>query len=188
MQLTVERNPSKARAGTETTGDLVDPSIVESHPAGLAVTKVGRLDVLPEVVVLEVLAGGNGVERPFALGGETEQLPGFDENRASRWALVILALADPEDDGAHAEHDCGQQESTPEADVLLNVDHADLTSKGTDVDEHVEVQEDTRDGNVGVRNDAITGLLVDDDTRLCLAILLGNQRADISLESTGSEA
>lgn len=56
---------------------------------------------------------------------------------------MVLLAAEPKHNGAHAEHDCWQQPGAPETNVLLDIDHGDLSSEGTHVDEHVEIQEDT---------------------------------------------
>lgn len=183
----VQGNPSEAGAGAQTTGNLVDPGVVELHPCGLAVAEVARLNILPEALALEGLACGDGVDRPFALGGKAKELEGADEDRAGRGAPVVLVAADPKNDRATTEHDGGQEPCAPESNILLNVNHGDLTGEGTDVDEHVEVKEDTRDGNVGVRDDTLASLLIDDNTGLGLLVLLGNQRRDVGLESAGSK-
>jgi hypothetical protein len=104
--LTVERDPSKARASPKATSDLVDPRIVELHPARLVGAEVAGLDVFPEALALEVLARLHGVDGPFPLYGEPQELDGADENGAGRRVDVVLVAAEPEDDGAEAEHDC----------------------------------------------------------------------------------
>ena len=108
------------------------------------------LDVFPEALALEGLAGSDRVGGPLALGGKTKELHGADEDGAGGRAPVVLVAAEPENKRAKAEHYGGQEPSAPETDVLLNVDHGDLTGDSSYVDEHVEVQEDTRDGDVGV--------------------------------------
>jgi hypothetical protein len=84
---------------------LVNPSIVELHPTRLIGTEMAGLYVLPETLVLEVLPRGHGVERPFALGSELQDLDGADEDGTSGWSVVVLVPADPKNDGAEAEHD-----------------------------------------------------------------------------------
>lgn len=183
----VQGDPGEARAGTETTSNLVNPGVVESHPGGLVAAKVAGLDVLPEVVGLEVLAGLSGVKRPLALLSKPPQLESADEDGASGRAEVVLVLAEPEHNGAEAEQDGGQEPGQPEADVLLDVHHGDLTSQGANVDEHVEVQEDAGDGDSGIANDALASLLVDNDTKLGSPVLLSDQGRDVRLESASAE-
>lgn len=101
---------------------------------------------------------------------------------------MVLVAANPEDNGASAEHDGGKKPRAPEPDIFLNVDHGDLTGKGADVDEHVKVQKDTREGDIGIRDDTLASLLVDDHTRLGLLVLLGNKWGDVGLESTGTKS
>lgn len=60
------------------------------------------LDVFPEALVLEILARGDGVERPLALGCSGEELDGADEHGASRRAEVVFVPAEPENDWAAA--------------------------------------------------------------------------------------
>lgn len=187
MGLTVERNPGEARASTETTGNLVDPSIIEFHPGWLVGTEVAGLDILPESLILEVASGLNRVDRPFALLRELQKLDGADEDGSCRRALVVLVTAEPEYNGAAAEENRGEQERAPETDVLLDEHHGNLASERTDVDEHVEVQEDTGESDVRVRDHALSCLRVNDHTRLGLLVLFGNQRRDVRLESTSSE-
>lgn len=141
-RLTVQRNPGEARAGTQTTGYLVNPRIVKLHPVRLAVAELARLNVLPEVLRLQVPACLNRVYRPLALGCQTPKLEGAHDNGTSRRGLVILVATEEENQRAQAEEDGGEQVRTPETDVLLDIDHGDLTGERTDVDEHVEVQED----------------------------------------------
>lgn len=164
--LTVEGNPGEARAGTQTTRHLIDPSVIKLHPGGLAGTKMARLDIFPKALIFEVFASLDRVDRPFAPGSEAEQLHGTDQNGASRRAQVVFALAEPKNNGTEAKHDRGQKPCAPESNVLLNIDHAELTCQGANVDEHVKVQEDARDGDVGIGNDALARLRVFDDTRL----------------------
>jgi len=65
------------------------------------------LDVLPETLALEVLARGNGVDRPLALGGKLQDLDGADEDGTSGGSAVVLIPAGPKNHGAEAEHDGG---------------------------------------------------------------------------------
>ncbi len=60
---TVQGVPREHGACLEATTNLLDPFVVESHPAGpLAVRDVARLSRLPEVVGLKVPPESDGVE------------------------------------------------------------------------------------------------------------------------------
>jgi hypothetical protein len=72
-----------------------------------------------------------------------------------------------------------------DVDELRRVSARSLRSSG--IAYHVEVKKDTRKGDVGVRDDALACLGIQNHARLRLAVLLSDQRRDISLESTGSE-
>lgn len=159
----VERDPGEAGAGAEATSHLVDPGVVEGHPAGLVVAELAGLDVLPEAVRLEILARLHRINGPLALLGVSPQLPSLDQDGTSRRAQVVLVAAEPEDERAAGEEDGGQQPRQPETHILLNVNHADLASEGANIDEHVKVQEDAGEGDVGIRDDALAGLGVDND-------------------------
>lgn len=134
-RLTVKRDPGEARASPQSTRDLVDPSVIKLHPAWLVAAKVAGLNILPEVVGFEVFARSNGVDRPLALECETQKLDGADEDRSGGRGTVVLVAACPEHDRAQAEHDCGEQPSAPETNVLFHVDHGNLTGESTGVDE-----------------------------------------------------
>jgi hypothetical protein len=86
---------------------LVNPCVVELHPARLVGTEMAGFDIFPEALALEVLARLRGVDRPFALGGQPEELNGAYENRARGRVEMIFAFAEPKDDRAKAEHDSG---------------------------------------------------------------------------------
>lgn len=133
-ELTVQRNPSKARASPQSTCDLVDPRIVKLHPLWLVAAEMAGLDIFPEVVRLEVLARGNGVGRPLALCGETHEFEGANENGARGRGVVVLFAAHPKHNGTETEHDCREQPRAPESNVLFHVDHGDLAGESTHVD------------------------------------------------------
>jgi hypothetical protein len=148
---------------------------------------VTGLDIFPEALRLKVLACLHRVEGPFALGGKLQELDGPDEHGAGGWAQVVLSAAEPEDDWAEAKHDGRQKPCTPEANVLLHVDHGDLSEKRSHIDEHVEVQEDAGDSNIRIRDDTLASRRILNHSRPGLTVLLSDEGRDIGLESTGSE-
>jgi hypothetical protein len=85
----VERVPEKDLAGNDTTANLVDPGVVESHPGRgrLAVgTESTGLDTLPETLVLEnVLLGALLECKPDELGSAAH-------DRSSRGRKLVVPL------------------------------------------------------------------------------------------------
>ena len=65
------------------------------------------LDILPETLALEVLARGDGVDRPLALGSEPQDFDCTDEDGTGRRSVVVLVSAHPKNDGTEAEHNGG---------------------------------------------------------------------------------
>jgi len=183
----IERNPGEARAGTQTTSNLVNPCIIKDHPLGLTRAELAGFDILPEILRLEVLTGLDWVDRPLAFQGKQKKLKGAGNDRSGGRSAVVLVTADIEDDGAETKHEGRKKEGAPETDISLNVYHADLASQRTSVDHQVEVEEDTRERDVGVGNGALAGLGIDDHTQFGLLILLRDQGRDVGLESTGSK-
>ena len=53
---TVEGIPEEDFASEETAANFVDPGVIECHPGWLGRAKSGRLDVVPEAGLLDVLA------------------------------------------------------------------------------------------------------------------------------------
>lgn len=68
--------------------------------------------------------------------------------------------------------------------VLLETDFRPMILAIT---HHVKVQKDAGQGNVGVRNNALSRLGVDDNARLGLAVLLCNQGRNVGLESSSAK-
>ena len=95
-RLTVERNPGEARTSTQTTRDLINPSVVELHPFRFAGAKMAGLHILPKAFTFEVLAGLNRVDRPFPLQRQAEKLDSTNQNRAGRWAHMVLVATKPQ--------------------------------------------------------------------------------------------
>jgi len=92
---TVKGNPGESGAGTETTSNLVNPGVVKLHPRRLGLTKLARLNILPEIVTLEVLPRLDWVDGPFALRRKSPKLEGANQDGASGRALVVPVLTEP---------------------------------------------------------------------------------------------
>lgn len=193
-QLTVDREPQEDGAGFEATGDLVDPLVIKGHPARTALAlEVARLGLFPEVGSAEVLPSPDGVEREATLEGETPDAEGLTEDRALRWGLGVRVAADVQNEGAQAKEHGREHVREPVADVLLGVRHADLTNESTDVDKEIEILReqmsirspwlrtnlayhvDTRGGECGIDNDALTTLLCADE-QFGATVLLSDKR------------
>lgn len=163
-------------AGHETTADFVDPGVIVGHPLGaVGDGDVGGLCELP--VELEATA---------LLADEPEHLEELAEDGASGGRQLVVLLVDEENNGGREEEDGGDEEGQPEADVLLNVDHGDLTGEGAEVDTEVKVQEDTGVGHGRVDNDAHA--IPDLDAHAGVLVLFSEQGRDVGLEETGADA
>lgn len=199
-RLTEDRVPQEDGAGLETTGDLVYPLVVKSHPARglLAVTgDVAGLGGLVEVWSGEVLGKLDWVESPLALGSEAEDAHRGAQDRAGGRRLDVKVVSEPKDNRSRAEDDGREEEREPEPDVLLGVNHADLSNQRTNVNKEVEVlvyqlvlplrthHVDPRSCESGVDNNSLSSL-GGADKHFGLAVLLSNQGRDVTLEGTGS--
>lgn len=184
----VEGEPEEDSAGLETTTNLVNPGIVKGHPLGLGLGRLlGGLGALPEVVSTHVLHELDGVGSPTALGGKGPKAHALGKNRAGGGSLDVVLGAKDKDGNAESKDDGRQGVGKPETNVLFGEGHTELTTKSTDIDEKVEVHEDTADGQDGVNNDTLAGF-EGLDGLLGAVNLLGNQRADGALEPTRSYA
>ena len=163
-------------AGHQTTLDLVNPGVIVGHPDGALGDGDARgLGELP--VGLDKLGALDDVEPHL------EEL--LEQGAGGRGELVLLLLG-PEDEGGDEEQNGGDQESLPETVQVLDVDHADLARESTNVDAHVEVQEDTGVGDGRVDDDTLA--LANLDAHAGVLVLLSQQRRDVGLEETGTDA
>lgn len=163
-------------AGHETSADFINPGVIVGHPSrALSGRNVGGLGEVP--VELEGLALLLDIHKHAHELGQ--------DGAGGRRQLVVL-LVDGQDDGSSQEQDGGDEEGQPEGVVLLNVDHADLSSDGTKVDGKVEVEEDSGVGHGGVDNDALT--IAHLDAHLGVLILLSKQGGDVGLEESSTDA
>jgi hypothetical protein len=104
---------------------------------------------------------------------------------SSRGSKDIELLSKEQDQRTDEENDSRKEVGQPESDVFLRIDHTDLPDEGTDVDEQVEVHEQT--GGSEGRIDDDSGPVSLRDNRLLTGDLLGNQGGYVTLESTGTE-
>ena len=95
-------------------------SIAECHPLGLVGSHLGGLDILPEILCVHVPPCLGGVDRPAALARSPEELHGLAQNRALRGDTLVAPATPKHDQGAEAQHDGGQGEGKPEADILFS--------------------------------------------------------------------
>lgn len=171
-----DRQVKEDLAGHQTTTDLIDPGIIVSHPSRALVNRNLRgLGVLPVEA-----------EERAALADVEEHAQELGEDGASSGLELVLLLVEGEDDGSNEEEDSGDEEGEPERMILLNVDHGDLTADGSDVDGQVEVEEDASVCHGGVDNDTLA--IANLDAHLCVLILISEERRDVGLEETGSDA
>ncbi len=100
--------------------------------------------------------------------------------------MAIALASPPHDPWADEEDDGWKGEGQPEADVLLGVDHAQLTDQSTDVDEEIEVVVNARLSDRWVDDDTLTrwqGL----DLQSLDWDLFHDERRNVWLEATGSD-
>lgn len=98
-----------------------------------------------------------------------------------------MLLEDDQDKRADQEHDGGKEESEPETDITLRVHHGDLPNDGADVDEEVEVHEDSLGGDGGINNHTLAARQLLDVHRRGLQ-LLDHEGRDVWLETTDTHA
>lgn len=75
-------------ASLETTANLSNPKIIESHPCRLALGrffKVAWLSTLPEVVAADTLDECDGVGGPTTTKSESDNASSIEENGTLRW-------------------------------------------------------------------------------------------------------
>lgn len=185
----VQWQPEEDLASVESTGNLINPDIVEAgHPSGSVAAESTRLDAVPEVLMLEVAVSLDGVRGYAALACESEKLSSVAQNRASWWGGDIELLAAHQDEGSGEEHKRWQRVTQPESNVLLGVDHANATDETTGVDHHVEVEEDSAVGDLRVNDNALAGLWQCQDLWASLLDLFSEKRRNVRLETTSSQS
>lgn len=159
--------PCEYGTSGETSADFINPGVIESIPSwALVVWGVGWLDRIPECTIVHVLPGAEWVDGPSALASAEEELDGLGYDRSLWWCLAVTSASPPHDGWTDEEDDGWQGERQPETDILLSVDHAELTNQSTDVDEQVEVVVNARLGDRWVDNDALASLESLDDQSL----------------------
>lgn len=178
---------NKYLAGLDSSTELINPDIVESHPSRRSASLARRLCVLPQISGVELLAGSNGVQVPSALGCVTNELEGLAEDGAGGRGLLVPLAADGKNREAQEEDDRREQVGQPETNALLCVDHGDLADDGADVDGGVEVHEQTCNGESGVNDDTLTRLERLNGGSFALD-LFGNEGGAVGLEEARANA
>lgn len=112
----------------------------------------------------------------------------FAEHTSSGWGQSVVLLADEEDDGSNEEEDGRQKVGEPETNILLGVDHADLTDERTGVDHEVEVEENPSVCDRRINNNTLTGLLESHDSHSSVLNLFSEERRDVGFEETGTDS
>jgi hypothetical protein len=139
-----------------------------------------RFGVVPHGTIVEAAVGLEGVDGPATPLSEEEELEGRAKVGALRGATDVALASPGHDSWAKAQHDGRKGEREPEADVLLGVDHGDLTDKGTDIDEEVEPHINALNGDGRVDDNTLArGEGFDVDVHL--TELLDDQGIDVGL-------
>lgn len=183
-----------AGLGDKVTGELAVDDPVDGVEGEDAAGNEGTLELVDEVVV----PGEGGLdtavlELPAGLGSvhvavpdhHPESLEGVGDNGTLRRADDVVLATQEEDEGTDCEHAETEQIAGPEADVLLHVGSGQQR-EGTQVNAAVEDHVDTLDSQRGVDDDALA-LLGSQESHLLPLVLIGNQRSDVTLDTTGTE-
>lgn len=109
------------------------------------------------------------------------------EDATSWWSQFVVLSTDGQNDWRTQEKDGWQKEGQPKADILLSIDHADLTDKRTAVDAEIEVQEHTGVGDGRIHNDTLSSLLQCHNTNSGVLVLLGEEGRNVGLEEAGAD-
>jgi hypothetical protein len=193
--------PEEDFAGGPSTGDFVDPGIVELHPfRSSSRGHIGGLSVAPEGAVGHMLIGGDGVEMETTFGAEEEELDGWAEN-AALWRRVFVPVSAEEENGqSKAKGNGWQHETQIEANITFGVNHGHLADQSADVDEEVEPGKrsaydghdqsgkyspivNSGDGDCRIDNDPLA-LFLGPDVEPRGGDLLSDQGRDIGFETT----
>lgn len=98
-----------------------------------------------------------------------------------------MFLADEEDNRSDQEQSGRQEERKVETNVLLGVDHRNLTDERTAVDHEVEIEEDASVGNCRIDNNAFTRLLDGHYSESSILNLFCKERGNVGLEESGAD-
>jgi len=180
-----DRDPEEDRAGGETTGNFINPGVIEVVPLWRSATENGRLDSGPHVTIVPVLVCPDRVDAHSTSKSLEKKLESWAHDVTARGTEDVEFLAEDKYGEGNDEHDGGDQVGEPETNISLSVNHADLTNKSTDVDEEVEPVVNTSDSDGGVDNDTLSAASL--NTHLLLGNLLGDKRGNVGLESSSSE-
>ena len=175
-----ERHEEEDLAGLHGTSDLADELLVPGDHSGNIVAIGAGLGRCPEIYLLAVLKGSDGVERPCRSQGQPNAAEGLEQDGSTRGRHYVALFASHHDKGDDHEDTGGHEPSDPETVVTSKEGGRDGSARSK-VDSSVEPKIDTLDGDVGTDNDnlsALESLLPDPAT-----VLLGNHRGDIRLDT-----
>lgn len=149
----------------------------------------GSLDLIDKLVVpweslVRVKRGSGGIVVE-TLQSNKRALERTRNDLVSDRHLDVVVLTQDKSgysDGEEAER---QKEGSPEIDIVLQLGGCD-NGKRADVDHEVEEHENVLDGDVGVLNDSFAGLQ-NLNGGLGLGHLVGNQRRDVGLDTSGTD-
>lgn len=178
-------DPEEDGAGTESTPDLINPSIIKVVPRWLAVAEVRRLHLVPALASLPVPPGLHGVCGHAVSESSEKQLESGSHDITSRGMHNVEFLADPKNGDTDDEHDGGNGVSQPETDVALGIDHTKLATKSTEIDKHVEIVVNSSDGGSRVDDHALSRW-ESLDLHVVLRNLLDNEGRNVGLEGSSS--
>lgn len=115
---TVQWIVDKHSASLETSPDLINPGVIESHPLRLSANKLAWLSALPEISSGDILPCPHRVDAPASASSEEQEVEGFAKNGTGGRGTNIPATTEEKDDWAEEEDDGREGEGEPEADVL----------------------------------------------------------------------
>lgn len=180
----VQRVPQEYFARENTAAHLVHPFIVECHKRRdffSTSSQLAGLDAVPEKGVFE------DVLTVALLCSKANELPSLAHDRSRRRRQFIGLLVVYQDSGAEEIADRRQRETEPETDEVLGVDHGNGAGQGASIDEHVEVDVDTRCGGSGINN-LLLAVLPGAHIRLLVLVLFCDERRDVGLETASTDA
>ena len=182
--------------GDEVTGELAINDPVDGVESEHAAGNQGTLKLVDEVVVPGQgdLSTRTVLGLPAGLGGihvavlehDPESLEGVGDDRALGRTHDVELATEQEHRGTGSEHAQAKQVSGPEANVLLHVGSGQQRQR-TQVDTAVEDHVDTLDGQRRVDHNPLAGLGDGLKSHLLALVLIGDQRGDVTLDTTGTQ-
>lgn len=183
-----------AGLGDKVTGELAVDDPVDRVEGEDAAGDEGTLQLVNEVVVpgqgdlrtgVLALPGGLGGVHVAVLDHHPESLEGVGDNGALRRAHDVVLATNNEHQGTGGEHAKTEQVGGPETNVLLHV-WSSQQGERSQVDTAVEDHVDALNGQRRVDDDALS-LLGSLESHLLPLVLIGDQRSNVTLDTTGTE-